>query len=60
MFKSKWQKKYEQAMENVEKWRKFYRNQADKFDDPTLVGINTAQAIALGDILKDMKKIAEL
>lgn len=59
MLKTKWQKKYERAMESVEFWRQFYREQADKLDDPTLIGINTAQAIALGDVLKDMKQIAK-
>lgn len=59
MFKSKWQKKYEQAMANIELWRQFYSNEADKFDDPVLMSAYSAQAIALGDTLKVMKQIAE-
>ena len=61
MFKTKWQKKYEKAMENVEFWRKFYREQYDKTWDnnPELANENLAVAIALGDTLRDMKQIAE-
>ena len=61
MFKTKWQKKYEKAMENVEFWKKFYREQYDKTLDnnPELANENLAVAIALGDTLRDMKQIAE-
>lgn len=59
MFKTKWQKKYEKAMENIEFWKQFYRDQADKYDEPVLTGINTAQALALSEVLRDMKRIAK-
>ena len=29
MFKSKWRKKYEQAMELIERWRAFHETQAE-------------------------------
>ena len=61
MFKTKWQKKYEKAMDSVEFWRKFYREQYDKTLDKNLelANENLAVAIALGDTLRDMKQIAE-
>ena len=61
MFKTKRQKKYEKAMDSVEFWRKFYREQYDKNCDnnPELANENLAVAIALGDTLRDMKQIAE-
>ena len=61
MFKTKWQKKYEKAMDSVEFWRKFYREQYDKTLDKNLelANENLAVAIALDDTLRDMKRIAE-
>lgn len=60
MFKTKWQKKYEQAMETIEFWRQFHAKQIKEHsDDQYLVEIHSAQKIALADILTDMKKIAE-
>ena len=61
MFKTKWQKKYEKAMDSVEFWRKFYREQYDKTLDknPEQVNVYLGIAIALGDTLRDMKQIAE-
>ena len=60
MFKSKWQKKYEKAMESIEFWKNFYEEQSKKCqDNQHLVEIYSAQKIALGDTLRDMKRIAE-
>ena len=61
MFKTKWQKKYEKAMDSVEFWRKFYREQYDKTWNKNLEQANEylSIAIALGDTLRDMKQIAE-
>lgn len=61
MFKTKWQKKYEKAMDSVEFWRKFYREQYDRTwdKDLELANENLAVAIALDDTLRDMKRIAE-
>ena len=61
MFKTKWQKNYEKAMDSVEFWRKFYREQYDKTLDKNLelANENLAVAIALDDTLRDMKQIAE-
>ena len=61
MFKTKWQKKYEKAMDSVEFWRKFYREQYDRTWDKNLEQANEylGIAIALGDTLRDMKQIAE-
>lgn len=61
MFKTKWQKKYEKAMDSVEFWRKFYREQYDRTwrTNPELANEYLGIAIALGDTLRDMKRIAE-
>ena len=61
MFQTTWQKKYEPAMERVECWRKFYREQYDKTWDknPEQANEYLGIAIALGDTLRDMKRIAE-
>lgn len=61
MFKTKWQRKYEKAMDSVEFWRKFYREQYDKTWDknPEQANEYLGIAIALGDTLRDMKRIAE-
>lgn len=61
VFKTKWQKKYEKAMDSVEFWRKFYREQYDKTWDknPEQANEYLGIAIALGDTLRDMKRIAE-
>lgn len=61
MFKTKWQKKYEKAMDSVEFWHKFYREQYDKTWDknPEQANEYLGIAIALGDTLRDMKQIAE-
>ena len=61
MFKTKWQKKYEKAMDSVEFWRKFYREQYDRTWDKNLEQANEylSIVIALGDTLRDMKQIAE-
>ena len=61
MFKTKWQRKYEKAMASVEFWRKFYREQYDKTWDknPEQANEYLGIAIALGDTLRDMKRIAE-
>ena len=61
MFKTKWQKKYEKAMDSVEFWQKFYREQYDKTWDknPEQANAYLGIAIALGDTLRDMKQIAE-
>lgn len=61
MFKTKWQKKYENAMDSVEFWRKFYREQYDKTWDknPEQANEYLGIAIALDDTLRDMKRIAE-
>ena len=61
MFKTNWQKKYEKTMDSVEFWRKFYREQYDRTWDknPELANEYLGTAIALGDTLRDMKRIAE-
>ena len=61
MSKTKWQQKYEKAMDSVEFWRKFYREQYDKTLDknPEQANEYLGIAIALGDTLRDMKRIAE-
>ena len=61
MFKTNWQKKYEKAMDSVEFWRKFYREQYDKTWDknPEQANEYLGIAIALDDTLRDMKRIAE-
>ena len=61
MFKTKWQKKYEKAMDSVEFWRKFYSERYDKTWDknPEQANEYLDIAIALGDTLRDMKRIAE-
>ena len=61
MFKTKWQKKYEKAMDSVEFGRKFYREQYDRTWDknPEQANEYLGIAIALGDTLRDMKRIAE-
>ena len=61
MFKTKWQKNYEKAMDSVEFWRKFYREQYDKTWDKNLEQANEylGIAIVLDDTLRDMKRIAE-
>lgn len=60
MFKTKWQKKYEKAMKNVEFWRDFHRKQMEvHHEDQHLFEINCIEAIALDDILRDMKNIAK-
>ena len=61
MFKTKWQKKYEKAMDSLEFWRKFYREQYDRTWDknPELANEYLGIAIALGDTLRDMRRIAE-
>ena len=61
MFKTKWQKKYEKAMDSVEFWRKFYREQYDRTwrMNPEQANEYLGIAIALGDTLRDMKQIAE-
>ena len=61
MFKTKWQKKYKKAIDSVEFWRKFYREQYDKTWDknPEQANAYLGIAIALGDTLRDMKRIAE-
>ena len=61
IFKTKWQKKYEKAMDSVEFWRKFYREQYDRTWDknPEQANEYLGIAIALGDTLRDMKRIAE-
>ena len=52
---------YEKAMDSVEFWRKFYREQYDKTWDknPEQANEYLGIAIALGDTLRDMKRIAE-
>lgn len=60
MFKTKWQKKYEEAMKTIEFWKQFHEDQIKSIpDDQYWVDIHTAQKIALADTLTDMKKIAE-
>ena len=60
MFKSKWKKKYEQAMKTIEFWKEFHEECIERYsDNQLLVEIHTAQKIALADTLKDMKEIAE-
>lgn len=60
MFKSKWHKKYEKAIETVEFWKRFHEDQINRFpDDKKLVEIHTVQKITLNDVLTDLKKIAE-
>ena len=60
MFKTKWQKKYEEAMETIEFWIQFHNNQIKSIqEDQYWVDIHTAQKIALIDTLNDMKRIAE-
>lgn len=59
MFKSKWQKKYEKAIETVKFWEQFYKEQSEMCSDLRLSEIHTAQYIVLGDTLRDLKKIAE-
>ena len=48
-------------MDSVEFWRKFYREQYDRTWDknPELANEYLGIAIALGDTLRDMKRIAE-
>lgn len=53
-------KKYERAMATIEFWKRFYEDQSKKFpDNPHMAEIRMAQKITLGDVLTDMKKIAE-
>ena len=60
MFKTKWQKKYEEAMETIEFWIQFHDNQIKSIHEGQYwVDIHTAQKIALIDTLTDMKRIAE-
>ena len=60
MFKTKWQKKYERAVKQIEFWKNFHEEQMKVCsDDQYLLAIHTAQKVALGDVLRDMKKIAE-
>lgn len=60
MFKTKWQKKYEQAVKQIEFWKKYHEEQMKACsDNQYLLEIYTAQKVALDDVLKDMKKIAE-
>lgn len=67
MFKCKWQKKYELAMETVKFWKEFHEEiietHKNKIENHPrhmqLMEIHTAQKIALGDILRDMERIKE-
>ena len=60
MFKTKWQKKYEEAMETIEFWIQFHDNQIKSIqEDQYWVDIHTAQKVALIDTLNDMERIAE-
>ena len=61
MVKTNWQKKYEKARDSVEFCRKFYIEQYDRTWDknPELANEYLGIAIALGDTLRDMKRIAE-
>ena len=60
MFKSKWQRKYEKAMGNIEFWKKFHEEQMKTHTDCSYIyAIHSAQKVALNDILRDMKRIAE-
>ena len=65
MFKSKWQKRYEKAMENIEFWREYHERSAELHHYGTDEGsmeiytIHTAQKMALRDVLKDMRNIAK-
>lgn len=57
MFKTKWQKKYEQAVKQIEYWKKYHEEQMKVCsDNQYLREIHAAQKVALDDVLKDMKK----
>ena len=60
MLESKWKKKYKQAMKTVEFWKQFYETRSKNCsENPHMSEIYTAQKIAYGDILRDMKEISE-
>lgn len=60
MFKTKWQKKYEEAMKTIEFWVQFHDQQIKNINDgPYWIDIHAAQKTALLDTLADMKRIAE-
>lgn len=65
MFKSKWQKRYEKVYERAVLWQDFYRRSRDeaaKDEGPWgahYQDIYSAQAIAMSDMITDIKKIRE-
>lgn len=75
MFKSKWQKKYERAMNNIEFWIDYHKERveyytkcAEKFPKDTsdynninsIARTHIAQKIALCDILRNMESIKKM
>lgn len=61
MFKSKWQKKYERAVKNIEFWKEYHHKQMNLLygKDQFLYEQHLCQAVTLNDVLTDMKHIAE-
>jgi hypothetical protein len=60
MFKTKWHKKYDKAMETVEFWRDYHRKQMEvHHDNQQLFEMHFMEAMTLDDVLRDMKKIAK-
>lgn len=60
MFKTKWQKKYEQAMKNIEYWKNYHEGQMKlHIDSELLCTMHSAQMTALSDTLADMRRIAK-
>lgn len=60
MFKTKWQKKYEMVMEDVEFRRDYYREHYNKLCEDSPASTEERLAIiTLDDLLRDMKRIAE-
>ena len=59
MFKTKWQKKYEQAMENIEFWKNYHEERLKLCKDSSLLmTIHSAQMTELSNVLSDMRRIA--
>ena len=60
MFKTNWQKKYEQAMEKIETRIRIKEIQLEEYaDNHNLTNLLHAEIIALNETLDDMKYIAE-
>lgn len=61
IFKSKWQKRYELAMQNIEFWGNYYQERQDRargVDKDSFMHA-LGYTMATQDILNDMKRIAK-